>query len=215
MKRLIAFILTMAISCASFAFSDVLAVDNGFKSTSKVNTRSIDVIPEGITPLEFETEEEFMDFLDSFEEVDVHFDVNLTTGDVEVTNNKIGESYTYNEKMSDLERAQKSGYHSTYIRYGAGYNVNLSTNYTYENKFGGIGPTHPKDDYFTSAYPTVFLTGLTYGNRIGRNSTNSTISSDRRSIYSFSNGVVEVFTTIGGIGNLAEIEYRISHNVYK
>ncbi len=174
---------------------------------------SISDMPSNIIPIVFNSQEEFDLFINDINIIDIHFSTNITTGEVSITDRTNGQTTDYNHTIIE-DRSQKYGSYTTYKELSVA-RLNLKTNYTYENKFSGIGPTHPKDDQFTSANPSIYLSGITLGVNIGNHSTYSNISNNKRSIYTVSSGVLEYYIIIQGIGKYMELPYNISHTFNK
>ncbi len=193
--------------------STVLAKETSvIKSPENYKLYSSNAVQSSIIPLEFDNEEEYLEFIKNLKDIDISYKVDIQTGKIEEKDNINNISRIYYQPS--YRSWMRSGSYTSYQTSGL-MKLNLTTNYTYENRFPVIGHIHPNQDYFTSSSASFYLTGVTVGVNICSNSTYSNISSNGRQIYSVSTGTLQYYPILSSIGKIVEVKYRIDHTINK
>ncbi|MGN1480332.1 hypothetical protein [Porcipelethomonas sp.] len=190
-------LLLSALSC------NISANEYDINSIEGLETINVDDIPSDVTPIEFETEEEFVEFYNNY----LSNDINITdSGSCALSNSIMPFSYSGNYSSSYTTQKEL-------IKIGASItSIKLKTNFTYEKETTtGPLPANKPRYKFKTVNPTCMLTGLTVGVSISQVSTSYSLSNYNSTCTSNGTGTIDYYIIVENIGKVYSKPFSITH----
>lgn len=194
MKRFIsALTIVLTLMSSSFCFASEKLDTSAIDSKYNLKTLSENEIPSGITPIEFSSEEDLLEFLEEQEKVsNIDFGViNIEKNNV----NSIERSRGSNTSSFNWSTSENHGYLKQYL------SARIET---YRN--GSFGQINSVNSIHT--YAEGYNQGVTY--TPDPYSCGSEISSDKQSVYIYGSGDIERYLMIEGVFKLYTKRAKLS-----
>lgn len=185
------------------AHAETIAGIYDINNIDGLETIDISEIPSNVTPIVFETEEDFLEFYNNVLSQDINI---KESGQCDVGNTIMPLSYVgnYSSSYTTKKELLKIGVSIT--------SINLKTNFTYqkENTNGPLPANKPRYKFKTVS-PTCMITGLTVGVDISQVTTSYSLSNYDSICTSTGSGTIDYYILIENVGKVYSKDFTITH----
>jgi hypothetical protein len=211
MKKQISLLLVLIILLSSTVYADS-EHEEYLSVLSSLKTISIEDVPENIEPLEFDTDEEFEEYLKK----SIISNKNKVDDEIGVTKlNKlpINNSFSNTLDRGPIYEGNYTGSHKTNIVAVSGCYLNLKTLFHYERLVGPDLPGVARYNFLSST-ASMSLSGITVGIEITDINCSSTVASNKGTISTIGTCTLNHYFLINGLIKIYSEDKTLRHTVY-